>query len=122
MSIIYSIIFVLFLALTISAISAPAIIYSATLQNVQSSSAKCRIVWLTPNNTLTSTSVTIKAKKSYSTGEKKVNMGSYTAYEMIQEIHCGKHGLKAPFAGVSSPTFNWKFVIHWYAIISAGPS
>jgi len=113
MSIIYSAIYILFLASTISATIAPPHIYSAVIHNAQNSPIQCHIVWLKGADDKSQSDLfTIERSEKFFTGEKSIDMGSWQGRAVIDEIHCGDLALKAPFDGVNSPKQNWEFVVH----------
>ncbi|CAF4059095.1 unnamed protein product [Rotaria sp. Silwood1] len=120
---IYFTIWALFLASIISASSAPPVVYSAVIYNAQNSSIQCSVVWSQPSgSTLESDLFTIEKYDYYVVEEKTVDMGTWKAYETIEEVHCEDLVLTAPFNNVTSPLKNWEFHVHSNEIVSFGPS
>jgi hypothetical protein len=123
MSIIYSVICILFLSSTISALVAPPVVYSATIYNAQNSPIQCNIIWSkSSGDTVQSDLFTIEKNNNYFINEKTTNMGTWHAHAVIQEIHCGNLVLTAPFAGVKSPKKDWAFTVYPNEIVSGQSS
>jgi hypothetical protein len=124
MSTIYFFICVLCFTSTISAIPAPAVVYSAVIYNTQNTSIQCNIGWLHPSGkTVQDNRFTVEKNNYYLINQKNVDLEEgWTAREIIQEIHCGELVLKSPFKKVHSPTSNWEFRVGSERIVSVGPS
>ncbi|CAF2951682.1 unnamed protein product [Rotaria sp. Silwood2] len=123
MSMIYFTIWTLFIASTISTLPAPRVVYSAVIYNAQNSSIQCSVVWSQPSgSTLESALFAIEKYDYYVVEEKTVDMGTWIAYEIIEEIHCGNLVLTAPFDNVTSPVKNWEFHVQPDEIVSFGQS
>ena len=128
MSIIYTILSLLFLTSTISASVghvAPRDVYSASFYNKQNSPISCTIDWSTPadDQQLEHSEFTVDSKQHYFIDEKIISMGSWEARGAIKTITCGGQlTLNAPFDGVTSPTTNWKFFIYPNEIVSGQPN
>ena len=122
MSMIYFVIFTVFLASTISALEAPPVVYSAIIRNAQDLPIQCHIKWAKPGgDSLESELFTVKKNQDLLTDQKVLDMGTWKAHATIQEIHCGHLVLTAPFDGVTSPQTNWHFLIEADKIKSVGP-
>ena len=112
MSIIYFAICTLFLVSTALAIRAPPVVYSAVIHNAQNSPVQCHIKWAKPeSDSLESQLVTVEKNKDVFTDEKLIDMGTWKARAIIEEIRCGELVLTAPFDGVTSPSTNWQFIV-----------
>ncbi|CAF2722895.1 unnamed protein product [Rotaria sp. Silwood2] len=123
MSMIYFTIWTLFLASTISASLAPRVVYSAVIYNAQNASIQCSVVWSQPSgSTLESGLFAVEKCDYYVVEEKTVDMGTWEAYAIIEEIHCGNLVLTAPFDNVTSPVKNWEFHVQPDEIVSFGLS
>ncbi|CAF2920068.1 unnamed protein product [Rotaria sp. Silwood2] len=121
---IYFVICTLFLAPRIFASSAPRIIYSAVIYNVQDSPIQCSVIWSQPppDPTLESGLFTIEKHDYYIVKSKVIQLEGWEANGIIQQIRCGNLLLSAPFDKVTSPEKNWKFRVESDEIISVGPS
>ena len=108
----------------ISTIPAPAVIYSAVIQNAQDGPIQCHVFWSTPlDDTLKSEVLTVKKSESYSVKEQTFNMGgTWTARGIVEKISCGNLVVTAPFDGVTGPDINWQFRVESNKILSVGPS
>lgn len=123
MSIIHFTIGTLFVFMAVSALRAPADVYSAVIRNGQGKPVQCNVIWSKPTGQNLETGLfTVERDQPFLTNEKTVDMGTWTARASIQEIRCGKLVLTAPFDKVTSPTVNWKFLVQPDEILSVGPS
>jgi hypothetical protein len=110
---------IVYIASTISALSAPPDVYSAVIYNTQDSPIECNIIWSKPEGlTLQSGLFTIENKQHFHAIEKTIDMGTWEARAVIEQIQCGDLVLKAPFEGVHSPKTDWKFTVHSDKIVS----
>jgi hypothetical protein len=121
MSIIYVTIRTLFFVSTISALVAPAVIYSAVIHNDQNSLIQCKIIWSKLSNLETSL-FTVEKNNYYVVKENKFKNGGYEGHATIEEIQCGNLRLTAPFDKVDSPQNKWEFLVQSNKIVSVGPS
>lgn len=119
MNVICSILIILFLASTISALSLPAsAVLLAEIYNSQNKAIRCSVVWINPlDSTRSNKSFTIEKKQSHYTGSHYENSPYGTIPQVIDELRCGKLTLKAPFADVRSSRRNWKFIVQRNKIV-----
>ena len=123
MSIIHFTTGTLFLVVAVSALRAPADVYSAVIRNGQGKPVQCNVIWSQlAGQTLQTGLFTVEKDQHFVTNEKTANMGTWTARASIQEIRCGKLLLTAPFNKVNSPTTKWEFLVQPDEIVSVGPS
>ncbi|CAF1419725.1 unnamed protein product [Rotaria magnacalcarata] len=122
MSMIYFAIFTLFLTSIISALPAPAIVYSAVIYNAQRSTIHCTVFRSQPSGSILSFGpFTIKKEKYQVIKEVTYDMGTWTAAARIEKIQCGNLVANAPFDNVTSPVQNWEFRVERNQIVSVGP-
>lgn len=101
---------------------APAVIYSATIENTLPIGVQCRVVWSTPKeNRVQSNFFLVKKYSHFAIPEQILDMGSWQARAIIEKIHCAEHELSAPFKYVDSPKLDWKFRITSQGILSVPP-
>ncbi|CAF1432159.1 unnamed protein product [Adineta steineri] len=123
MSMIYFTVCTLLFASTCLALRAPAVVYSAIIENACDTPIQCSIVWSqVSGQTLQSGLFTIANKQNYLVNEHETTIDTWKARSIIQEIHCGKLVLAAPFDKVISPQTNWKFIVQSDKIVSVGPN
>ena len=123
MSMIFFAISILCFAPAISALAAPAVVYSCVMSNGQKTPIQCQISWAGPSDyTVQSVLFTLAQDEERPIDEKVVQVGTMEARLVIQRIICGDLSLTAPFDGVDSPKTHWKFIIRSKKIESVNPA
>lgn len=118
MSFIHLFIILIFLEPIVS-LTAPQVVYSATISNQRTKNVRCRANWVFPSGDRIFTGViTIEKHGKYYLPEKSTREDGWISRAVIEKVSCGRLTLRAPFSGVDSPTSTWTFAVYPNEIIS----
>jgi hypothetical protein len=115
---------VLFLVSTISAAAAPPMVFSAVIQNKHNTPVQCTMSWASFGEDSPiddDDTFTIGRMESKTVKNKEIDMGAWKMSVPLKRIQCGELLVIAPFEGVKSVEYFWKFSIEQDTIRSIGP-